>query len=148
MMYNRCLNVNHIANSPSKEGQGGVIAREGDGLNLLGCKGHCDHGLLSERPNYQQKVLCQLTVQYYSTTVLRQLQKAIKPKPLGKLMKAVHFYQDNAPAHKSLVAIAAVHNLLRTDWSPSIFCWMAPLDNFLCSNMKKTLSWEALWDPW
>lgn len=29
--------------SPSKEGRGGVIAREGDGLYLLGYKGHCVH---------------------------------------------------------------------------------------------------------
>lgn len=45
--------------SPSKEGQGGVIGREGDGLNLLGCKGHCVPGLPSGRPNYQRRVLCQ-----------------------------------------------------------------------------------------
>ena len=46
--------------SPSKEGQGGVIGREGDDLRLRGCKGHCVCCLLSERPNYQWGIICQL----------------------------------------------------------------------------------------
>ena len=45
--------------SPSKEGQGIVIGRIGDGLCVLGCKGHCVHWLPSGRPNYWG-MLCQL----------------------------------------------------------------------------------------
>ena len=54
------LNVETPLFYPSKEGQDGVIGREDDGLRLLGCKGHCVHWLLSERPNYQWGLLCQL----------------------------------------------------------------------------------------
>lgn len=46
--------------SPSIEGQGGVVAREGDGLHLLGCKGHYVHCLPLERRNNQRRLLRQL----------------------------------------------------------------------------------------
>lgn len=46
----------------------------------------------------------------YNANLLRQLQMAIKTKCPGKLTKGVLFHQDNAPAHMSLVSIAAVRD--------------------------------------
>ena len=56
--------------------------------------------------DYLQKV--QTINEEYYANLLRQLQKAIKSKQPGKLTKGVLFYQDNAPTHKSMVAMAAV----------------------------------------
>ena len=64
-------------------------------------------------------------------------------------MKGVLFHQNNAPAHKSVVAMAAVHDcgLEIVDhllYSPHL----APSDYFLFPNMKKktALGWEAVSD--
>ena len=122
--------------SPSKEGQGSVISREGDGLHLLGCKGHSLHWLPSERPN--------LNGEYYAN-LLRQLRKAIKSKRPGKLMKGVLFHEDNAPAHKSVVAV----------WDCGLN-WLITLHilliwhhlTIICSPTWKTLGWEAVSDQW
>ena len=56
----------------------------------------------------------------------------------GKLTKGVLFHQDNAPAHKSVVAMAAVHDrgfelVDCPPYSPDL----APCDYFLFPNMKK-----------
>ena len=61
----------------------------------------------------------------------------------GKLTKGVLFHQDNAPAHKSVVAMAAGHDcgfelIEHPPYSPDL----APSDCFLFPNMKKTLGWE------
>ena len=42
-------------------------------------------------------------------------------------MKGVPFYQDNAPAHKSVVAMASVRDWHWTGWSPSIFSWFGTI---------------------
>ena len=58
----------------------------------------------------------------------------------------VLFHQDNAPAHKSVVAMAAVHDcgFELVDHHPH-FPDLAPSDYFLFNNMKKTtLGWEAV----
>ena len=60
-------------------------------------------------------------------------------------MKGVLFHQDNAPAHKSVVAIAVVCDCELVDhppYSPDL----APSDYFLSHNMNKTLGWEAVLD--
>ena len=62
-------------------------------------------------------------------------------------MKEVLFHKDNAPAHKSVVAMTAVHDcgfvlVHHPPYSPHL----APSDYFLFPNMKKTLSWEAVLD--
>ena len=76
--------------------------------------------------------------QYYAK-LLRELQQAIKSKQPGKLTKGVLLHQDNAPAHKSLVAMSAVHDcgfelIDHPPYSPNL----APLDYFLFPNLKKT----------
>ena len=53
-------------------------------------------------------------------------------------MKGVQFHQDNAPAHKSVVAMAAVCDCCfelvdHSPYSPDL----APSDYFLFPNMKK-----------
>ena len=50
-----------------------------------------------------------ITGEYYAK-LLRELRQAIKSKRPGKLTKGVLLHQDNSPAHKSLVAMSAVHN--------------------------------------
>ena len=67
-------------------------------------------------------------------------------------MKGVLFHQDNAPAHKSVVAMAAVRDsgfelVDHPLYSPDL----APSDYFMFPNMKKpqhekTLGWEAVSD--
>ena len=44
----------------------------------------------------------------YYANLLRQLQREIKSKCPGILTKGVLYHQDNAPAHKSLVAMSAI----------------------------------------
>ena len=46
----------------------------------------------------------------YYAKLLRELRQAIKSKWPGKLTKGVLLHQDNAPAHKSLVAMSTVKN--------------------------------------
>ena len=46
----------------------------------------------------------------YYVKLLRELRQAIKSKQRGKLTKVVLFHQDNAPAHKSLVATSTVRD--------------------------------------
>ena len=65
----------------------------------------------------------------------------------GKLTKGVLFHQDNAPAHKSVVAMAAVRDcgfelVDRPLYSPDL----APSSYFLFPNMKNALGWEAVSD--
>ena len=59
----------------------------------------------------------------------------------GKLTKGVLFHQDNAPAHKSVVAMVAVCDsgfdmVDHPPYSPDL----APSDYFLFPNMKKHLA--------
>ena len=77
----------------------------------------------------------------YYADLLKQLRKAIKAKRPGKLTKMVLFHQVNALAHKSVVAMAAVHDCGFTlvdhpPYSPDL----APSDYFLFPNMKKHLA--------
>ena len=44
----------------------------------------------------------------YYTDLIHKLQDAIKEKHCGKLRRKVLLHQDNAPSHKSLVAMAAI----------------------------------------
>ncbi|XP_030588657.1 histone-lysine N-methyltransferase SETMAR-like [Archocentrus centrarchus] len=77
----------------------------------------------------------------YYANLLRQLRKAIESKRPGKLSKGVLFHRDNAPAHKSVLAMAAVRDcgfelIDHPPYSPDL----APSDYFLFRNMKKHLS--------
>ena len=46
----------------------------------------------------------------YNAKLLRELRQAIKSKRPGKLTKGVLLHQDNALAHKPLIAMFAVHD--------------------------------------
>ena len=46
----------------------------------------------------------------YYASFLTQLREKIKIKRRGKLTKGVLFHQDNAPVHKSVIAMAAIHD--------------------------------------
>ena len=77
----------------------------------------------------------------YYAKLLRELRQAIKSKRPGKLTKGVLLHQDNAPAHKSLVAMSAVHDcgfelIDHPPYSPDL----APSDYFLFPNLKKHLA--------
>ena len=77
----------------------------------------------------------------YYANLLKELREAIKAKCPRKLTTGVLFQQDNAPAHKLVVAMAAVHDcgftlLNHHPCSPDL----APLDYFLFLNMKKHLA--------
>lgn len=78
--------------------------------------------------------------EYYSN-LLRQLREAIKKKRPGKLTKGVLYHQDNAPPHKSVVAMATVRDcgfelVPHPPYSPDL----APSDFHLFPNLKKQLA--------
>ena len=77
----------------------------------------------------------------YYAKLLRELRQAIKSKKPGKQTKDVLLHQDNAPAHKSLVAMSAVHDrgfelIDHPPYSPDL----ASSDYFLFPNLKKHLA--------
>ena len=89
--------------------------------------------------NYLQK--CKSINEEYFAKLLRELRQAIKSKQPGKLTKDVLLHQDNVPAHKSLVALSAVHDcgfelIDHPPYSPDL----APSDDFLFPNLNKHLA--------
>ena len=61
-------------------------------------------------------------------------------------MKGELFHQDNAPAYRSVVAIAAVHDCgLELVDHPPYYSDLAPSDYFLFFNMKKYLAGKQYW---
>ena len=73
----------------------------------------------------------------YYTSLLTQLREKIKIKRRGKLTKGVLFHQDNAPVHKSVIAMAAIHDfgfklIEHPPYSPDL----APSDFHLFPNLK------------
>lgn len=80
-----------------------------------------------------------ITGEYYAA-ILEKLKEAIKEKRRGKLTKGVLLLQDNAPVHKSRVAMAALHkhgfqSIVHPPYSPDL----APSDFYLFPNLKKDL---------
>ena len=77
----------------------------------------------------------------YYADLMRQLGEKIKETLHGKLSLGVLFHQDNAPAHKSTVAMAAIQECVsqlveHPPYSPDL----APSDYYLLPKMKKELS--------
>lgn len=80
-----------------------------------------------------------ITGEYYAS-ILERLKEAIKEKRRGKLTKGVLLLHDNAPVHKSRVALAALHKVgfeivNHPPYSPDL----APSDYYLFPEMKKEL---------
>ena len=77
----------------------------------------------------------------YYADLIEKLRIAIKQKRPGKLSKTVIFHQDNAPSHKSAVAMAAIRKagfemLDHPPYSPDL----APSDYHLFPRMKRAIS--------
>ncbi|CAH2257986.1 jg25254 [Pararge aegeria aegeria] len=80
-----------------------------------------------------------ITGEYYAS-ILERLKEAIKAKRRGKLTKGVLLLHDNAPVHKSRVALASLYKmgfdiLVHPPYSPDL----APSDYYLFPKMKKEL---------
>lgn len=80
-----------------------------------------------------------ITGSYYADQI-RRLREAIKEKRRGKLRVGVLFHQDNAPAHKAAVAMAAIQEtgfelLEHPPYSPDL----APSDFYLFPRLKEHL---------
>lgn len=80
-----------------------------------------------------------ITGSYYAQLIAK-LREAIKEKRRGKLRKGVLFHQDNAPAHKSLIAMAAIRDagfdiIDHPPYSPDL----APSDYRLFPKLKEDL---------
>ena len=59
------------------------------------------------------------------------------------------FHQDNAPVHKSVVEMAAVHDFgFELVDHPPFSADLAPSDYVLFPNLNKTLGWEVVSDRW
>ena len=91
--------------------------------------------------NYLQKGKT-INGEYYAK-LLRELRQAIKSKRPGKLTKGVLLHQDNAPAHKSLVAMSAVHDcgfelIDHPPYSPDL----APIGLFSVPKLEKNILLE------
>ncbi|GFT35508.1 mariner Mos1 transposase [Trichonephila clavipes] len=77
----------------------------------------------------------------YYANLLQHLSEEIKQKRLHMAKKKALFCQDNAIAHKSVIAMTKINEckfelLSHASYSPDL----APLDYFLFSNLKKWLS--------
>lgn len=80
-----------------------------------------------------------ITGNYYAQLIVK-LREAVKQKRRGKLRKGVLFHQDNAPVHKSLVAMTAIRDagfqiVDHPPYSPDL----APSDFQLFPKLKENL---------
>ena len=72
----------------------------------------------------------------YYAQLIRKLREVIKEKRRGKLRQGVVFHQDNAPAHTSTVATAAIRECcFEPPYSPDL----APSDFHMFQNLKDSL---------
>ena len=77
----------------------------------------------------------------YYASLLTQLREKIKIKRRGKLTKGVLFHQDNAPVHKSVIAMAAIHNCgFKLIEHPPYSLDLAPSDFHLFPKLKTAIS--------
>ena len=77
----------------------------------------------------------------YYASLIRQPWEKNKKKWRGKLSLEVLFHQDNEPAHKSAMALAAIHDCnFQLVEHPPFSLDLAPSDYYLFPKMKKKLS--------
>src|ERR1700743_1771577 len=73
----------------------------------------------------------------YSAELIRKLREQIKEKRRGKLIQGVLLHHDNAPAHPSHVAMAAIHECgFELLCHPPYFPDLAPSDFHLFRLLK------------
>lgn len=77
----------------------------------------------------------------YYANILQCLSEEIKQKRLHLAKKKVLFHQDNAPAHKSVIAIAKI-NELKYKLLPQFAGY------FLTPNLKKMAQWLKIFQQW
>ena len=107
------------------------------------------HALNSTFPDINCTVSFQINTHWISYSGLWKVVPETFLERPGKQAKGVLFHQDNDPAHKSVVAMAVMHDcgfelVDNFPYSPNL----SPSDYFLFPNMKKTLGWEAVSDQW
>ena len=116
---------------PHKEVQDATICWQGDGHNILGCKGVIMLDFLPKRST--------ITGVYYAN-LLDQLRTTIREKCQGKLSKGVLLQQDNARVHTFKVAMNAVErNWYELIPHPAYSPDLATSDFFLFPNLKKDI---------
>ena len=71
------------------------------GLGFLGCRWYSAYRLSPKRTNDQWCILC------FTSDAITGKNKI---KRCGKLTKGVLFHHSNAPVHKSVIAMAAIHD--------------------------------------
>ena len=77
----------------------------------------------------------------YCASLLMQIREKIKMKRGGKLTKGVLFHQDNAPVHKSVIDMAAIHDCgLKLIEHPPYSPDLAPSDLHLFPKLKTATS--------
>ena len=118
--------------TPAKEGKDCSISWEGYGLGFLGCRWYSADRLSPKRTNDQWYILC------FTSDAITGKNKV---KRHGKLTKGVLFHQDNAPVHKSVIAMAAIHDcgfklIEHPPYSPDL----APSDCHLFPKLKTAIS--------
>ena len=92
--------------------------------------------LLIDYLQKQQMISCT-----YYASLLTQLRKKIKIKCCGKLTKGVLFHHDNAPVHKSVIAMPAIHDCgLKLIEHPPYSPDLAPSDFHLFPKLKTAIS--------
>ena len=113
---------------PAKEGKDCSISWEGYGLGFLGCRW------------YSADRLSPINGTYYAS-LLTQLREKTKIKRRGKLTKDVLLHQDNAPVHKSVIAMAAIHDCgFKLIEHPFFSPYLAPSDFHLFPKLKTAIS--------
>lgn len=77
---------------------------------------------------------------FYYANLISKLHERIKEKRRGKLRKGILFHQDNAPVHKSHIAMNAIHDA-GFEWHehPAYSPDLAPSDYFLFPKLKEYL---------
>jgi len=126
----------------AKEDKFGSISRKGHGIGVLGCCRHFGYYLEEGKT---------ITGEYYSN-LLTRLDEKIHEKTPGLQKKKFIFYQDSAPAHKSVLAMGKLRNLhyellehppCSPDLAPSDFC-LFPKHKLFLAGQRFSLNQEAI----
>ena len=118
--------------TPAKKGKDCSIGWEGYGLGFLGCRWYSADRLSPKRTNNQWYILCFTS----DATTGKKLEISAL-----KLTESVLFHQDNAPVHKSVIAMAAIHDCgFKLNEHPPYSPDLAPSDLDLFLKLKTAIS--------
>jgi hypothetical protein len=110
------------------------ISRKGHGIGVLGCLRHFVYYLEKGKT---------ITREYYSNLLTRLDEKICEKRPSLQKKKII-FHQDNAPTHKSVLAMGKLRDLQyelleRPPYSPDL----APADLYLFPKLKLFLAGQG-----